>query len=272
MRSLRFFNRALPGLLAALAVLLFLLVPLAAIFGLGLYYTLGIFLVADLSQLLAALEKENVIAPALLRTPLLALAVAAMAMLWGLGLSVLWQHWLGRGHRLLILLSTLPFILPRFGLGALILLACLQLAQWGNNLLGLSLVALVQAAAASPLVAAIFCLGWSRIDPACRVAAIEAGADERTIFWHLDWPLLRPYALPGGLLAFVFSWGDFYLGNALSGDAGLLSGTLFSGVARNASPLYYALVAAVLAADICFCVIIARRLRPLDPLAKEGLS
>ena len=30
--------------------------------------------------------------------------------------------------------------------------------------------------------------------------------------------------------------------------------------------------AAVLAADICFCIILARRLRPLDPLAKEGLS
>jgi ABC-type spermidine/putrescine transport system permease subunit II len=266
------FTKTVPGLAAALLVVLFLLAPLAAIFGLGLYYTFGIFLVADLSQLLAALEKENVIAPALLQSPLLALAVAVMAVLWGLGLSVLWQHWLGRGHRLLILLSTLPFILPRFGLGALILLACLQLAQWGNNLLGIGLVALAQAAAATPLVAAIFCLGWSRIHPACRLAAIEAGADKRTIFWRLDWPLLRPYAMLGGLLAFLLSWGDFYLGNALSGDASLLSGALFSGVARNASPLYYALVAAVLAVDICLCVILARRLRPLDPLAKEGLS
>lgn len=266
------FRSGLPALVTVLLVMLFLLVPLAAIFGLGLYYTLGIFVVADLAQFLAALKQETAIAPALLQTPLLALGVAALAMLWGLGLSVLWQQWLGHGNRFLILLSALPFILPRFGLGALILLACLQLAQWGNNLLGIGLVALAQAAAVTPLVAAVLCLGWYRIQPGCRLAAIEAGADEQTIFWRLDWPLLRPYLVLGGLLAFALSWGDFYLGNALAGDATLLPGVLFSGVARNASPLYYALVATVLTVDLCLCIAVARRLRPLNPLVKEGLS
>ena len=44
--------------LGCIAILLFLLLPIAAICGIGLYYALGIFLVADIGQLGAALVKE----------------------------------------------------------------------------------------------------------------------------------------------------------------------------------------------------------------------
>lgn len=266
-----FWSTALVFALALLAVL-FLLLPLGAIFGLGLYYVLGITLVADLAQLLAALEQEIAILPALINTPLVALSVAVLATLWGFGLSLLWQHWLRRGRLTLILLSALPLVLPRFGLGALFLLAGLQLAQWGGDVLGLGLVILSQSAVATPLVAGIVCLGWRQVDPSWRKAALEAGAEEGTIFRQLIWPVLRPYLTLGALLAGMLSLGDFYLSNALAGDASLLPGVLFSGVARNASPLYYALVATVLALDICFVIIIARRLRSLTPFRKETFS
>lgn len=248
---------------AACGLALFLLLPVAAIFALGFYYSLGIFLVADASQLMAALSKEAGIAPALLETPLIAIAVAALASLWGLCLSSVWRHWLGRRRYRLVLLSALPFLLPRFGLGALFLLAGLKLAQWGGNALGLALVAASQAAVAAPLVAGILCLGWRRVDPAWREAALEAGADEMTIFRRLLWPVLRPYAGFGALLALILSLGDFYLGNALSGETILLPGAILSGVAQNASPLYHALVALMVIIDVALLVVVTRSIRRL---------
>ena len=247
----------------ALLLALFLLLPVAAIFGLGLYYSLGIFLVADTGQLMAALAKEAGIMPAMLQTPLIAILVAMLASAWGLCLSFLWRHWLAERRMSLVAISALPFLLPRFGVGTLFLLACLKLAQWGGNALGLGLVAVRQAAIAAPLVAAILCLGWRQVDPHWREAALEAGADEITIFRRLIWPSLRPYAAFGGLLAFILSLGDFYLGNALSGDAVLLPGAILSGVAQNASPLYHALVALMGFIDVVLLVVVTRRLRRL---------
>lgn len=253
-------------LFLTISMISFLLLPVAAILGLGLYYSLGIALVADLSQVTAALGRETDIAPALIQTPLVAVTVAALASLWGFGLSLLWRNWSSNGRWLSIFLTALPFILPRFGLGALFLLAGLQLAQWGGDALGLGLVALTQAAIATPMMAAILSLGWRRTQPSWRRAALEAGADDMVIFRRLDWPILRPYFILGGGLSFVLSMGDFYLGNALSGDAPLLPGVLFSGVARNASPLYHALAAAMLLLDFCFVAVVYRRLRPIMPL------
>lgn len=247
----------------------FLLLPVGAIFGLGLYYALGILLVADASQMMAALGKEAGIAPALLQTPLIAIAVSFLAAAWGLALSLLWRQWIAGRRHALLLCSALPFLLPRFGLGALFLLACLKLAQWGGNALGLGLVAVSQAAVAAPLVAAILCLGWRRVDPAWREAAIEAGADEFTIFRRLTLPILKPFIAFGVLLAWILSMGDFYLGNALSGDAVLLPGAIFSGVAQNTSPLYHALVALMVLIDVVLLVLVTRCLKGLT-LARNG--
>jgi spermidine/putrescine transport system permease protein len=257
----------LPGSLlhcVAWLLVLVLLLPVGAIFGLGLYYTVGIFLVADASQMMAALTKESGIAPALVETPLIAIAVAILACIWGLALSLLWRRWIKERRWLFLLASALPFLLPRFGLGALFLLACLKLAQWGGNALGLGLVALSQAAVAAPLVAAVLCLGWQRVDPAWRAAALEAGAGEITIFHRLTWPVLKPHVVFSALLAFILSLGDFYLGNSLSGDAVLLPGAILSGVAQNASPLYHALVALMILIDIALFIFVTRSLKRLN--------
>jgi spermidine/putrescine transport system permease protein len=248
-------------LILGVALVLFLLLPVVAIFGLGLYYALGIFLVADVSQMMAALGKETGIAPALAQTPAIAIAVSALATIWGLALSLLWREWIALGQHGRILLSALPLLLPRFGLGALFLLACLKLAQWGGNALGLALVAISQAAVAAPLVAALLCIGWRRIDPAWTQSAREAGADDLAIFLRLQWPVLKPFMAFGALLALILSLGDFYLGNALSGETVLLPGAIFSGVAQNASPLYHALVALMVLVEIALLIFIARGLR-----------
>ena len=105
---------------------------------------------------------------------------------------------------------------------------------------------------AAPMVAALLCIGWRGVDPDCRRAALEAGADEWTIFRRLTLPVLRPYLAFGALLSGLLSLGDFYLGNALSGEAVLLPGAIFSGVAQNVSPLYHALVALMVLVDLLF--------------------
>lgn len=155
-------------------------------------------------------------------------------------------------------------MLPRFGLSALFLLASLKLAQWGGNALGLGLVALSQAAVAAPLVAAILCFGWWRVDPAWRETALEAGADEVTIFRYLTWPVLKPFAMFGALIAFVLSLSDFYLGNGLSGDTVLLPSSVFSGIAQDVSPLYHALVALMILVDFAIFIAITRSLKKLN--------
>ena len=137
----------MPGALLYIAtplLILFLLLPLGAILGLGLYYILGIAVVADLNQMMAALGKEAGIAPALGKTPLIAIAVMILSTIWGLALSLLWRRWIAHRRYLALAASSLPFLLPRFGLSALFLLASLKLAQWGGNALGLGLVALSQ--------------------------------------------------------------------------------------------------------------------------------
>ncbi len=248
------------GLLSWLLVL-FILMPAVAVCGLGLYYALGIFLVADLEQLGAAFGKEAEIGPALLATPLVALAVALLGTIWGLALSFLWRHWIAGGRYVALLFSSLPFFLPRFGLGTLFLLSGLKIAQWGGNALGPALVIVTQAAVAAPIIAALLCRGWRRIDPAWHAAALEAGADELTVFRRLMLPMLKPYIALGAFIGFILSLGDFYLGNALSGDTILLPGMMFSGVAQNVSPLYHALVALMILIDAILLVVLFRQLR-----------
>ncbi|TDQ81003.1 spermidine/putrescine transport system permease protein [Dongia mobilis] len=272
MISARRFWGTLAMALACGGTAIFLLLPPAVLLGLGLYYVFGIALVADLSQVLAAVAQETDIAPALLATPLIALCVTLLAGIWGLALSLLWRDWLAAGRLSPLLLTALPLILPRFVLGALFLLAGLQVAQWGGNILGGGLVITAQAAVAAPVVAGLLALGWRRVDPGWYRAAQEAGADEATIFRRLAWPILRPYLALGALLTFFLSFDDFYLANALSGEMPLLSATLFSGIARSASPLYFALLALVLLLDIVLVVLLARLLRPLLPLQKDLVS
>lgn len=252
------------------AVLLFLLLPVAAMLGLGLYYIVGIVLVADFGQVLAALARETDIEPALLATPLAALLVGFFAGLWGLGLSVLWRNWIHSGRFLPVVLTALPLILPRFALGALFLLTGLQIAQWGGDILGFGLVVLAQSAIASPIVAGVLLLGWSKVEIAWCRAAEEANAGQRTIFRRLIWPVLKPYLLLGQGLAVLLSFSDFYSANALAGDTPFLSAILFSGMARNVSPLYFALVAIVLLVDLALVVLLQRALRPLFISRKEN--
>ncbi len=195
---------------AAFLLLLFLLLPVGAILGLGLYYILGIFLVADISQMMAALAKESGIAPALAQTPLIALAVTILASAWGFALSLT-----------LAPLDSGPPSLAAAGLGAPVPAAALrprravpprlpQARPMGRQCVGIfTLVVLARAAIAAPLVAAILCLGWRRVDPAWRAAALEAGADEVTIFRRLTWPHLKPYTAFSSLIAFILSLGDF---------------------------------------------------------------
>jgi len=257
----------MPGVLLYIAtplLILFLLLPLGAILGLGLYYVLGIAVVADLNQMMAALGKEAGIAPALGKTPLIAIAVMILGTIWGLALSLLWRRWIAHRRYLALAASSLPFLLPRFGLSALFLLASLKLAQWGGNALGLGLVALCQAAVAAPLVAAILCFGWWRVDPAWRETALEAGADEVTIFRYLTLPVLKPFAMFGALIAFVLSLSDFYLGNGLSGDTVLLPSSVFSGIAQDVSPLYHALVALMILVDFAIFIAVTRSLKRLN--------
>ena len=70
-------------------------------------------------------------------------------------------------------------------------------------------------------------------------------------------------------MALILSLGDFYLGNALSGDAVLLPGAILSGVAQNASPLYHALVAFMVLIDAILLVAVIRRLGHLTQ-ARNG--
>jgi hypothetical protein len=52
----------------------------------------------------------------------------------------------------------------------------------------------------------------------------------------------------------------------LSGDAVLLPGAIFSGVAQNTSPLYHALVALTVLVDVALFVFVTRSLKRLNPV------
>lgn len=251
--------------IGAFLLTLFLLLPIGAILGLGLYYILGIFVVADVKQLTAALNKEVLIVPALRHAPLIAIAVMTLSTIWGFALSLIWRRWIEKRYYVVLILSSLPFLLPRFGIGALFLLACLKLVQWGGNGLGIGLVILSQASVAAPLVAVIICFGWRRIDPAWHNAALEAGARDITIFRRLTLPILKPFIIFGSMIAFSLSLGDFYLSSNLSGDYILLPSAILSGVAQNASPLYHALVAVMILINLIIFIAVTWSLKIFSP-------
>lgn len=247
--------------LAAILGTLATVLPICVMAGLSIWYMLLIAAVANAATLSAAWRAESGIGAALANSTLIAISAALLATAGGFCLAAAWEKWLARRRFGLLTLSLLPAVMPAGALGATLLIAFLFLSRLLPLDLGVVSVALGQAIAAAPWAALVLHLRWRRIDPHLRLAALEAGADDRAILREITLPLLRPALVAAGLICCLFSLADFHLGNSLSGATPILSSVVLSGLASGQSPLYPALIAIAMIPVVVFAILIERLLR-----------
>lgn len=100
-------------------------------------------------------------------------------------------------------------------------------------------------------------LGFESIDPELEEAAKTMGADERTVFWTIIVPLVRPYMLSGYAFAFVLSLNEYIIAYMVAGfTVETLPIKIFNSLRYGYTPVMAAVsVAFVLLAALLFGLI-----------------
>jgi molybdate transport system permease protein len=192
--------------LAALALLLFLAVPVVAL-TLRAIEESGTFDDATRTTLRSALRLSLI-------TSLVSLVIVVM---FGTPLAYL----LARGRmpfrRLIDTLIDLPMVLPPAVAGIALLMAFgrrglvgTQLDAWGITV-GFTSIAVVMAQCfvAVPFYVRSARAGFSRVDRELEEAAADLGAPPGSVFWTVTLPLIRPSLLAGAVLAWARAVGEF---------------------------------------------------------------
>jgi putative spermidine/putrescine transport system permease protein len=137
--------------------------------------------------------------------------IAALAALVAVSvaLPLAYAAWQGRSRyaRLLLLTGFVPFALPPVitALGALVLWTLLQ--SYGRP----HTVVFSHAIFLTTLPLATITLGLQTLNPQMVEAARTLGADTRTVFATVIFPFIRPYVLAGYLFAFVLSLNEYLI-------------------------------------------------------------
>ncbi|MBK1698546.1 ABC transporter permease [Rhodovibrio salinarum] len=197
------------------AIALFLAAPMVVVLGVSLNAEKRLFFPPDGVSLR---WYGDMVAEAAWRGPILnsltiALLAGVVAVSVALPLAyVLWRYRL-RLAKLLYTLGVAPFMLPPVitALGFMVFWAAVgNYGQFENVVIahGIFLVTL-------PVLTVS--LGLDAIDPEMVEAAETMGADERTIFFTIVLPLIRPYILSGYAFAFVLSLNEYIIAYMVAG-------------------------------------------------------
>jgi ABC-type Fe3+ transport system permease subunit len=265
-----------PVAILSLLALAFLASPLLWMLVLSLRYLFIIFVTAGPHLFIEAIGDDPHLLPSVVPSLVSALVAALLAGCGGAGLAALWRRLLASQpiawHRwLLVLLSTLPFMMPSLFLSTTHLVAQLFLATYLSSGLGVIAVACADAIRAMPVAALIMLAFWRRL---------PRDLDETTAEFllptdRLRRQIIRPGLQPGWAIALavagMLSLSDFQLANALSGERPMLASTLLAGIATQRSPIYLALIGPLLILTGWACHLILRRLDRRTPIrAPQG--
>jgi len=168
------------------------------------------------------------------------LGSTALALVLGLGLSVILERGRFPGKGFLDGILILPLVIPEVMLGVALLLFFV-LMQWP---LGLPTVIIGHVVFNLPLVTMVLRARLRKIDPVWKEAALDLGATPWMAFRTITFPLLRPALLGAGLMAFTFSLDDFVVTFFTTGPgATTLPLHVFSMIRTGVSPAINALSA-----------------------------
>jgi spermidine/putrescine transport system permease protein len=145
------------------------------------------------------------------------------------------------GRRLLLGLMSIPLVLPQLVLGIILLAWCSAF----DLRMGFVTTILGHVVYITPFVTAMVEVRLLNLDQTLEMAARDCGATTWQVQRFIVIPMLWPGILVAAILAFLLSWGNFYLTYLLGGTLRTLPAFVFSGISMGSSPLYPALATVV---------------------------
>ena len=216
---------------------------------------------------------EALLQPAALQALRLSLVTTGLSMVLTLLLGTPVAYLLARyrfpGYRILDALLDLPIVLPPVVAGVSLLLVFGRRGVLGAYLdsLGVNLafttsaVVLAQLFVAAPLYIRAMKAGFSSVPTRLEAISLTLGRDRWGTFWHVTWPLTRPYLIEGLVLAWARALGEFGATIVFAGSLANRTRTMPLAIyAALESDLEAALALSALLAITAFVLLFAFRL------------
>lgn len=271
----RFRNQIIDWGLAgwALSFIVFLYVPIL---------TLVLFSFADSRFLTFPIEgmtfrwyeqlfQNNNFFNALKTSLILALITMVFSTILGTGAALAWMRLDFPLKRAFLALGFLPILFPQLLLGVMMLLWFSVLRNVIEVQMGMITLVIGHVIYTTPFVLVIVSVQVHGFDAAIEDAARDSGASEWQVLTQITLPILRPAIVAGMIIAFLLSWGNFYLSYSLNGTSQTLPIFIFSGIAVGSSPIYPTIATLNFLAALILVVVAehmrrkaARRLRGVD--------
>ncbi|MBN9073341.1 MAG: ABC transporter permease [Rhizobiales bacterium] len=191
---------------------------------------------------------------------ILALITMILSTILGTGSALAWMRLNFPFKRALQALSFLPILFPQLLLGVMMLLWFSVLRNFIAVPMGMITLVIGHVIYATPFVLVVVSVQVHGFDAAIEDAARDAGASEWQVLTRITLPILRPAIVAGMILAFLLSWGNFYLSYSLNGSSQTLPIFIFSGIAVGSSPIYPAIATLNFLAALVL-VVIAEKMR-----------
>lgn len=170
-----------------------------------------------------------------------ALFTMLIATLLGTGCALAWVRLDFRFKRAAQILGFLPVVFPQLLLGVMMLLWFSIMRNFIDASMGLTTLVIGHVIYVTPFVLILVAVQVYRFDDSIEDAARDAGASEWEVLTEITLPILSPAIVAGMILAFLLSWGNFYISYSLNGSVQTLPIFIFSGIAVGSSPIYPAI-------------------------------
>ncbi|MFV0475990.1 MAG: ABC transporter permease, partial [Pikeienuella sp.] len=174
---------------------------------------------------------------------IVALCTMVLATILGAGCALAWMRLKFPFKRALQILGFLPVLFPQLLLGVMMLLWFSVMRDFIEVQMGILTLIIGHVIYVTPFVLVVVAVQVYGFDEFIEDAARDAGASEWQVLTRITLPMLSPAIIAGMILAFLLSWGNFYLSYSLNGSVQTLPIFIFSGIAVGSSPIYPAIAA-----------------------------
>lgn len=179
--------------------------------------------------------------PALGTSALVAVITMVFSTVLGTCGAIMWMRYQFRFKQGLQALSFLPILFPQLLLGVMLLLWFSVLGTIFNFSLGIPTLVIGHVIYVTPFVIIIVAVQLYGFDDTVEDAARDAGASDWRVLSEITLPMIWPGISAAMIMAFLLSWGNFYLSYSLNGSVRTLPIFIYSGITVGSSPIYPAL-------------------------------
>ena len=179
--------------------------------------------------------------PALSTSALVAVITMVVSTILGTCGAIIWMRYRFRFKQALQALSFLPILFPQLLLGVMLLLWFSVLGSVFNFSLGITTLVIGHVIYVTPFVMIIVAVQLYGFDDTVEDAARDAGASDWRVLFEITLPMIWAGISAAMIMAFLLSWGNFYLSYSLNGSVRTLPIFIYSGITVGSSPIYPAL-------------------------------